>query len=42
MTALALYLPGSGALPRWMQVTVGVIVLGLVAARLWLFLRRRK
>lgn len=40
---LALYLPGSGgAAPRWLQIAVGVVVLGLVAARLWLFFRRRK
>ncbi|MFJ2767296.1 hypothetical protein [Streptomyces sp. NPDC087300] len=39
---LSLYLPGSGALPRWAQIAVGVVVLGLVATRLWLFLRRRK
>lgn len=39
---LALYLPGSGTLPRWVQITVGVVVLGLIAARIWLFLRRRK
>ncbi|MFI7322954.1 hypothetical protein [Streptomyces venezuelae] len=42
MTTLALYLPGSGALPRWAQITVGVVVLGLVATRLWLTFRRRK
>ncbi|MET7358933.1 hypothetical protein ABZS76_10820 [Streptomyces sp. NPDC005562] len=42
MTALALYLPGSGATPRWLQITVGVVVLGLIAARIWLFIRRRK
>lgn len=39
---LVLYLPGSGVLPRWVQITVGVIVLGLIAARLWLRFRRRQ
>ncbi|MGB8939033.1 MAG: hypothetical protein WCD21_02140 [Streptomyces sp.] len=42
MTLLALYLPGSGALPHWVRITVGVVVLGLIAARLWLTFRRRK
>ncbi|WP_263398773.1 hypothetical protein [Streptomyces venezuelae] len=42
MTTLALYLPGSGSLPRWAQIAVGVVVLGLVATRLWLTFRRRK
>ncbi|MFD5124707.1 hypothetical protein [Streptomyces sp. NPDC058385] len=39
---LALYLPGLGAAPRWLHITVGVIILGLMIARLWLFFRRRK
>ncbi|MFD8771423.1 hypothetical protein [Streptomyces sp. NPDC059916] len=39
---LALYLPGLGAAPHWLRITVGVIVLGLMVARLWLFFRRRK
>lgn len=39
---LALYLPGSGALPRWAQITVGLVILGAVATRLWLTFRRRK
>ncbi|MET8209613.1 hypothetical protein OHU25_40965 [Streptomyces sp. NBC_00117] len=39
---LALYLPGLGATPRWLHITVGVIILGLMIARLWLFFRRRK
>ncbi|MFF1695136.1 hypothetical protein ACFVXC_16100 [Streptomyces sp. NPDC058257] len=38
----ALYLPGAGALPRWLQIAVGVLVIGSMAARIWLFLRRRK
>lgn len=42
MTTLALYPPGSGSLPRWAQITVGVVVVGLVATRLWLTFRRRK
>lgn len=42
MDDLALYLPGSGVLPRWVQITVGVIVLGLIVARLWLHFRRRR
>ncbi|ATL25902.1 hypothetical protein [Streptomyces formicae] len=42
MTILALYLPGSGALPRWARITVGIVVLGLIATRLWLTFRRRK
>ncbi|WP_367039205.1 hypothetical protein [Streptomyces sp. Je 1-332] len=39
---IALYFPGAGALPRWAQITVGVVVLGLIAARLWLHFRRRR
>lgn len=42
MTPLAVYLPMSGAIPRWLQITVGVVVLGLIVARLVLFYRRRK
>ncbi|MEV2250226.1 hypothetical protein AB0I94_06585 [Streptomyces sp. NPDC050147] len=39
---IALYLPGADALPRWVQITVGVVVLGLFLARLWLHFRRRR
>ncbi|WP_309049094.1 hypothetical protein [Streptomyces sp.] len=39
---IALYLPGSSTLPRWVQVTVGIVLLGLIAARIWLTYRRRK
>ncbi|MFF3490245.1 hypothetical protein ACFYWS_02745 [Streptomyces sp. NPDC002795] len=42
MTPLALYLPGLDAVPRWLQITAAVVVLGLMAARVWLFFRRRK
>ncbi|MEV8314649.1 hypothetical protein AB0Q95_10800 [Streptomyces sp. NPDC059900] len=42
MMSLALYLPGAGALPRWLQITVAVVVIGAMATRIWLFLRRRK
>ncbi len=42
MTPLALYLPELGAVPRWLQITAGVVVLGLLVARVVLFLRRRK
>ncbi|MFE1954200.1 MULTISPECIES: hypothetical protein [Streptomyces] len=41
MRSLA-YLPDSGAVPPWLRVLFGVVVLGLLAARLWLFWRRRK
>ncbi|MHB9756959.1 hypothetical protein ACYBSK_21520 [Streptomyces sp. BYX5S] len=42
MTPLAVFLPELGAVPRWLQIAAGVVVLGLMAARLWLFFRRRK
>ncbi len=41
MIPSALYLPGA-SLPRWLQITVGVVVRGLLAARVWLHLRRRR
>ena len=40
-TPLALYLPALDAVPRWLQITAGVVVLGLMVTRVWLFLRRR-
>lgn len=39
---LAVFLPELGAVPRWLQITAAVVVLGLAAVRVWLFLRRRK
>ncbi|MFH8484697.1 hypothetical protein [Streptomyces longisporoflavus] len=42
MMRLALYLPGAGALPQWLQITVAVVVIGSMATRIWLFFRRRK
>ncbi|MEU6762442.1 hypothetical protein ABZ916_07935 [Streptomyces sp. NPDC046853] len=42
MIPFALYLPGSDALPRWVQITVAVVIIGAMATRIWLFLRRRK
>ncbi|MGY0489909.1 hypothetical protein [Streptomyces sp. WG-D5] len=42
MTPLAVFLPELSAVPRWLQIAAGVVVLGLMAARLWLFFRRRK
>ncbi len=42
MTPLALFLPELGAVPRWLQITAAVVVLGLMATRVWLFFRRRK
>lgn len=38
----AAFLPESGAVPVWLRITFGVVVLGLLATRLWLFWRRRK
>ncbi|MFE0102928.1 hypothetical protein [Streptomyces sp. NPDC059009] len=39
---LVLFLPDAGAVPRWLQITAIVVLLGLAAARIWLYLRRRK
>ncbi|MGW2346609.1 hypothetical protein [Streptomyces sp. NPDC001661] len=42
MAPLALFLPGLDAVPRWLRITAAVVILGLMVARVWLFLRRRK
>ncbi|WP_255977727.1 hypothetical protein [Streptomyces longispororuber] len=39
---LAVFLPGLGTVPRWLQITAGVVVIGLAVARIVLFYRRRK
>ncbi|MGD6747858.1 hypothetical protein ACOKM3_39155 [Streptomyces sp. BH106] len=42
ITPLALFLPRLDAVPRWLQITAAVVILGLMATRVWLFIRRRK
>ncbi|MEU6841222.1 hypothetical protein ABZ930_05010 [Streptomyces sp. NPDC046716] len=42
MIPQAIFLPLSHGAPQWLKITIAVVALGLVAARLWLFFRRRK
>ncbi|MEW2526607.1 hypothetical protein [Streptomyces sp. NPDC047071] len=42
MNSLALFLPEAGAIPPWLRITAGVVVLGLAALRVWFSIRRRR
>ncbi|RAJ86716.1 MULTISPECIES: hypothetical protein [unclassified Streptomyces] len=42
MTPRAIFLPMAHEAPYWLRITIAAVALGLVAARLWLFFRRRK
>ncbi|WP_420031998.1 hypothetical protein ACN2WE_03790 [Streptomyces sp. cg28] len=42
MTPRAIFLPLSHEASYWLKIAIAIVALGLVAARLWLFFRRRK
>ncbi|MFB6771127.1 MULTISPECIES: hypothetical protein [Streptomyces] len=39
---IAIYLPDSGSLPRWVGILVGAVVLAMAALRIYLLWRSRR